>query len=494
MRTHKWILSIVSCFIASSLSTTGAVAATEGVTMSGRVLSVSTTAALDTRPNVVVIMTDDQRADEMRFMPRTRRLIGAQGTTFTQAYTPLALCCPTRAMFVTGQHAHNHHVMGNTPAQGGGYGVFKHRSKPRDTLGPWLKATGYHTGFAGKFMNRYGDMNQREIPPGWDDWRATPGMQSFDFTNQLWNVNGTLRRIKGHNTRVVTDQAIQTMKSGNQPFFTWVSYVAPHQQWKPGNRWTPPTALKADRNAKVRLGAPRLERDRSDKPTWYRRQPMNLPELNRLRMGRARALISVDRQVARIVRYLKKTERLENTILVFTSDNGFSLGEHGVQYGKTYPHEDVTRVPLLMRGPGVPTGVVKSMVETADITAMLVDVAGARPQRTLDGVSLLDVAQSPSQYSTRPMLYESGPVLGYPIIAHVQRGRQFYTAIHAGDWVYIRYHDGQDELYNLARDPGQKSSLDANKRFAPIKRQLAARLSTLRNCAGKECNTSFQLK
>lgn len=143
------------------------------------------------RPNVVFIMSDDQRADEMKWMPKTRRLLGEAGTTFTRFLAPFPLCCPARMSVMTGQYPHNHGVDGNFPPEGY-YGLS--RRAQLNTLPVWLKRAGYRTSHIGKYLNGYGVLKPREIPPGWTDWHGTVDQTSYDMFNYWVNDNGTVTK------------------------------------------------------------------------------------------------------------------------------------------------------------------------------------------------------------------------------------------------------------------------------------------------------------
>lgn len=143
------------------------------------------------RPNVVFIMSDDQRTDEMKWMPKTRRLLGEAGTTFTRFLAPFPLCCPARMSVMTGQYPHNHGVDGNFPPEGY-YGLS--RRAQLNTLPVWLKRAGYRTSHIGKYLNGYGVVNQTEIPPGWTDWHGTIDQTSYDMFNYWVNDNGTVTK------------------------------------------------------------------------------------------------------------------------------------------------------------------------------------------------------------------------------------------------------------------------------------------------------------
>ena len=145
----------------------------------------ASTAPAQIRPNVVVIHTDDQDAASMAVMPRTRALVGGQGTTFVNSFASYPLCCPSRATFLTGQYAHNHGVLGNNLPKGG----FE-KLRGANTLAVWLRRSGYHTALVGKYLNNYGERNPREIPPGWSDWNGAVDPSTYQYYATTINRNG----------------------------------------------------------------------------------------------------------------------------------------------------------------------------------------------------------------------------------------------------------------------------------------------------------------
>src|SRR5829696_5871671 len=183
-----------------------------------------------TRPNVVVIMTDDQTLEQMRVLTKTRQLIGDQGTTFRNFYCSFPLCAPSRATFLTGQYAHNHGVLSNSPPNGG-YTALNHNN----TLPLWLQDAGYFTGHIGKYLNGYGrDTAPTLVPPGWTDWQGLVDNSTYKFYNYTINDNGTLVNYgeteADYQTDVLTNRAVATIDEAvlDQPFFLSVAPVSPH--------------------------------------------------------------------------------------------------------------------------------------------------------------------------------------------------------------------------------------------------------------------------
>jgi N-acetylglucosamine-6-sulfatase len=439
-------------------------------------------AAAAARPNVVVIETDDQTVADMAVMPHTQRLIGDAGTTFTDSYVSLSLCCPSRATFLTGQYAHNTGVWSINPPWGG-----YDRLRGAQTLPVWLQRAGYATGLIGKYLNGYGDRDPLEIPPGWTEFEGLESRDTYRFYGYTINDGGRLRRYgyanADYQTDVLTRRAVDFIDRRaprRRPFFLWTTYVAPHTGQPhdfgdpgrfngavpaPRHRFAFPGSLLPDSPAFD-------EPDMRDKPPQLRRPRLRPQQLFRIadttRRRRA-SLMAVDEGVGRIVDALKRAGELDDTLLVFTSDNGWMSGEHRQPGGKIVPYEPSVKVPLLMRGPRVAAGATSSRLTwNGDLAPTILDAAGARAPFALDGESLLRPGRP------RAVLLEAPP-------GHGTNGLPLFTGLRAGRWKYVEYLDGARELFDLERDPDELHNL---RRPAP---RLARELARLRDCRGQSC-------
>jgi arylsulfatase A-like enzyme len=455
------------------------------------------------RPNVVVVETDDQTAASLAVMDEVNSRIGRYGVTFENSFVNYALCCPSRATLLTGQYAHNHGTMGNGPPAGG-FDKFN-ADHGGNTLPGWLQASGYYTAEVGKYLNGYGSAeDQTLVPAGWNEWRAGTGGTTQRVYNYTLNENGTLVRY-GQGTEdfkqdVITAKAVEVINRrapADQPFFLDVNYTAPHSGG-PNPNPNPPgncanTAKPAPRHASAFDGAPLPqpasfnEADVSDKPPDIRRMDpitgAERAEITRRYRCRIESLLSVDEGVARIVEALRATKELGDTLIVFTSDNGFFGGEHRVQNGKVRHYEPSTRVPLVIRGPGIPENKnVRELVVNADIASTILDAADADPGLAQDGRSLLGVAEKPNRERGREILLESQAFVG------IRNARYKYVEHTAG------VSAGAVELYDLEQDPGELQSQHANPAYAAVRAQLDARLDALRSCSGESCRTKPNLK
>jgi arylsulfatase A-like enzyme len=455
----------------------------------GVLLALAPGAAAAERPNIVVVTTDDQRADDMRALPKVRRLIGGAGTTFENSYVNYPLCCPSRATFLTGQYSHNHGVTWNFFPHGGYY-AFRNQ---RETLPVWLQRAGYHTALVGKYLNEYGERDPREIPVGWDDWYGGVDPSTYHYFGFTLNENGRLRhygkRPRDYQTDVIARKAVGIIGERaprRQPFFLWVTPTAPHTVTDTARaEGTPavPAPRHAKRFAKARLPRPPSfdEADMSDKPEILRNLPAFTPDqvatLTEHYRGRLGSLLAVDEAVAAMVAALRRAGELDNTLFVFTSDNGWLIGEHRIRGQKYLGFEESIKVPLMVRGPGFPAGRgVKQQASNVDLAPTFLQVARARPGRRQDGVSLLRLlGRRPPK---RDLLVETGA--NGP-------GLPTYAQLHTRRWVLEDVSTGEVELYDLSRDPFQLQNLAYDPSFAGIRAKLEGRLDELRDCAGSSC-------
>lgn len=448
------------------------------------------------QPNVVVIMVDDMNMYALRYLRNVQSLIAGQGTTFDTSVVSYSLCCPSRATFLTGQYAHNHGVLNNAPPDGG------YEKLPAETLPVWLGRAGYDTGHVGKFLNRYGRANPTEIPPGWSEWYGSVDPTTYRMWGYTLNENGVLRTYgtpgvedpELYQTDVYARKAVDFIRRkapAGKPFFLSFAPLAPHGE---GNT---PAEFRTRRNprpAPRHLGAmdgvtlpkpPSFdEADVSDKPAAVRNRP-RIGAAAQQRMqnvalkGRLESLLAVDDAVAGIVKALRESGELNDTLIVFTSDNGWMQGEHRIRNGKVVPYEESIRVPLIMRGPGLPAGKhVKTIAANIDLTPTILDAAHATAAVTLDGRSLLPFVNGDATIP-RAVVIETGPRTG---------GGNWYAGLRAQRWKYVEHSTGELELYDLQRDPYELTSVHADPSYDATRQALAERLARLRTCAGAACH------
>ena len=459
----------------------------------------SQAAAAQARPNVLVIESDDQTLESIRVMKNVNSLIGAQGTTFKNSFVNYSLCCPSRSTFLTGQYEHNHGVLGNVPPNGG-FDRFE-TLHGDNNLAVWLHDSGYYTALIGKYLNLYS--NNPRVPPGWSEWyaaapddqdaAATDDQEVYDYT---LNENGTSVHYgtdpADFKQDVLTGMAVDFVNRRApkaQPFFLWLTYTAPHIGGPDPNP-NPPlncrdAAKPAPRHAHAFDSEPLPRRpnfnevDVSDKPGAIRNLPRfnadQISTIQRKYRCELESLLSVDEGVKRVVDALRAKGELDNTLIVYTSDNGYFHGEHRIPKGKLHIYEESIRVPLKMRGPGIPRGVtVGDLAINADLAPTIVDAANANPGLVMDGRSLIPVAQQPGIARGRELLIE----------------QPSFEAIRTERYMYAEHSTGEKELYDLQKGPFELQSHHDDPAYTSIEAQLATRLHQLQNCAGASCRTN----
>jgi N-acetylglucosamine-6-sulfatase len=468
-------------------ATLGVVAA---LALSGRArpLGISEAGVLPDAPNVLVIETDDQTLESMRVMQKVNSLIGAQGVTFANSFVNHSLCCPSRATFLTGQYAHNHGVWSNA----GRYGGFSrfHSRHASNNLALWLQHAGYYTAVIGKYLNGY--ENRPPKPPGWSEWQvAAPDDQRvYGYT---LNSNGSPSEYGNARSDfkqdVLTRRAVSFLRrraSRPRPFFLWLAYTAPHiggpnpSPNPPSNcngaPKPPPRYARTFSSEPLPMPPSFNEADVSDKPPALRSlpslEPGQIAAIERRYRCELGSLLSVDDGVKSVVDALQEERDLDNTLLVYTSDNGYFHGEHRIPDEKRRVYEESIRVPLQMRGPGLPAGVtIDSPVINADLAPTIVDAAGLVPGLTMDGRSLLELVEQPARDRNRVLLIEEPGV----------------KAIRTPRYLYAEYGNGDRELYDLRRDPYELDSLAGEPAYAGVEGTLRHRLRMLKSCSGAAC-------
>lgn len=460
----------------------------------------------DERPNVVVIMTDDQTTESLRVMTQTQALLADEGTTFTNGIATFPLCCPARAQFLTGQYAHNNGVRDNAPPDGG-YPALDHD----ETLPVWLQRAGYATSHVGKYLNAYTRAAQPAVPPGWDHWFSLVDPTATDYFDYDVNEDGRITHRgtadADYQTDVLADEAVAQVRAlarGDEPFFLDFWPTAPHTGTGPGA--LPFSPAPAPRHlgafaAEALPDAPAIgEEDLSDKPAYVREieqafelgvigynaeygTEYTLEELTTLAYRRyLESLLAVDEAVDRLVHALDDEGALENTLIVFVSDNGWSFGEHRIPFAKVLPYENVVRVPFVVRGAGFAPGAVQNgQVAIVDLPATILAATGAAPGLALDGRALPG-GPGADDASPRALLLESPP-RGSARIPH-------YDGVRTDRYTYVVYDTGDIELYDRVTDPDELENVASDPARAPAIAGLSALLHQLRHCAGAGCDVT----
>jgi N-acetylglucosamine-6-sulfatase len=432
------------------------------------------------RPNVVLIDTDDMNVTDMAVMRKTLALLTAHGTTFRNSYVTYPLCCPSRATQLTGQYAHNHGVLTDQRFTD---------LDSSNTLAVWLRRAKYRTAMVGKYLNGYGVVDPRQVPPGWTQWFGlTGGTEQKRYGFKL-NENGKVRNYPRKPANYIdyvlgskVNGLLKAWAPSPKPFFLYYNPNNPH-----GEKGTPLWSTRDPEPAPRYLGhfgditvphTPNFdEPDMSDKPKQIRDIPRlsdaELADLDRRYRGRLESLLSVDDEIKKIVGLVRKYGDKRKTFFFFTSDNGLQMGAHRIEF-KDYLYEEGERVPLVIRGPGVPQNATRDqLVANIDLAPTIAAIAKARPARVMDGIDLLPLTRDPNADGNRTILFESFDIGSF--------------GIRRGPWAYNVYSDGEDELYNLDTDPYELNSVANDPGLAPLKASLKAELEHLRTCSGATC-------
>lgn len=446
------------------------------------------------QPNVVLILVDDARMDDLTTLPRVRQLVGDAGATFSDSVSPFPLCCPARATLLTGQYAHNHQVLSNK-APLGGFTKFK----DANTLATWLSPD-YTTGLIGKYLNQY---RPPYIPPGWDSWMVPYSV--LNYRSSRWSVDGVERTYPGYQTNTIATLAtdfINTHASDAKPFFLYTSIVAPHtghpiESDDPNAVYnttgfaTPNVAVRyRDRFAGLANTNPAFnEADVRDKPQRPPRlAPWEIDALTEVNAQRRESLLSAQGVTRDIITTLRSTGELDNTYVFFISDNGFLLGEHRIRRGKVFPYEVAVKVPMLLRGPGITPGtVVRQPAGLQDFAPTVLAMTGHRSASgpfPIDGVNLLPMIGNPSLRSGRPIVIEAGPSR---VHAPAYRFHGILAPVGGEHWKYVERGTGEKELYDLTRDPAELVNLAGRPTTAATQAELTALLKRYEWCAGTRC-------
>jgi arylsulfatase A-like enzyme len=443
-------------------------------------------------PNFVVVMTDDQAIRSLDLMPHVEGDLVDRGETFERSFVTTPDCCPSRASWLTGQYAHNHGVLSADPPEGG-YAKLKSKG---NILPAWLEDAGYRTGHVGKYLNGYGieerGSSPTEVPSGWDYWRAPVNHTEYQMYDYTLNEDGKLKRYgdkpSDYQTDVLARQSADFLREQprDQPFYLSIAPVAPHSEGVLDDK---PNAHRNPRPAPRDLGAyrslptpmpPSFGKGEAHAPPTIRRKrgrkADNLagPSIRASFLGRAESLLAVDDMVGRLVRTLKQQGELENTYFIFTSDNGFLLGEHGLK-GKVLAYEESVRVPLVIRGPGIKPGSrTNALVANIDMAPTIAQLASAQLGRTPDGASLV------------PLL-RGGKPPERDLLLEFLVGREAFRAVRTDRWKFAKYLTGGSELFDEQKDPYELHNLAANPAYRGIRSRLADELRSLKDCAGREC-------
>ncbi|MGA8114240.1 MAG: sulfatase [Actinocatenispora sp.] len=475
-----------------------AVAVVAALALTGCTTGAAATPDRPDRPNVVFVLTDDLSWNLVRYMPHVLAMQKA-GVTLSNHFVVDSLCCPSRSAILTGEYPHDNGVFTNGGSDGG-YSTFNRHGNPQNTFGVAMHKAGYRTGFMGKYLNGY--LPSDEPPPGWDEWDVA-GNGYPEFGYQL-NENGTTHRYgkdpEDYLTDVLSDKAMSFVdhsSSGSSPFMLELATFAPHK---------PSTPAPRDADTFADLTAPRSPAygtRPSDAPSWLADIPPLSPRDSR-RIDhdfrrRVQSVQAVDDMIGRLQQHLRDQGMAKDTYFVFSSDNGFHMGEYNLRSGKQTAFDTDIRVPLMVTGPGVPAGRrVTRLSSSIDLAPTFEELAGATVPPPCDGTSLLRLwhGQSPGRWQQAILVEHHGP----DRTPHDpdKPGRAggdppTYEAVRTADALYVRYANGQREYYDTTADPYEVRNLASSApdgRTAPLRDALSA----LVNCHGRDsCQAAAQL-
>jgi arylsulfatase A-like enzyme len=427
------------------------------------------------QPNVLLILTDDQRANTLVGMPRVMEELVGQGTTYPNAFVPTSWCCPSRASLLSGKFAHNSGVWENAQASAwGAWAAFTNGGEESDTIATRLNDAGYRTGLFGKYLNDTVSQGEDYLPPGWDAFEAFLGGNYTRY--RLSSDEKPVRKDRRYLTDALADRTLDFIESTPEdtPFFAYFSPFAPHYPYDAGPYAgaTRQAGLLDDIEAATNFPSPATNQaDMTGYPRWMQKlEPSdtwnNEGRENAERMTledvierQADTLMGVDAAIGRMIDSLRESGRLDNTLIVLVSDNGYAWGEHRLQ-GKNTPYDVSVRVPLVMRLDGtLGAGVQDPRIVAAnvDVHATILDLAGVAPGR-IDGLS--------TRISNRDgLVMEAMRWVG-------SRGRPAYCGFRTEDRLYVHYSTGEEELYDYTRDPHELVNVVGDPAYATERETL----------------------
>ncbi|HEY1641864.1 MAG TPA: sulfatase [Streptosporangiaceae bacterium] len=443
----------------------------------------------DSRPNFVFVLTDDLAENLVSYMPHVEALERA-GSTMSRYYVVDSLCCPSRTAIFTGEYPHDDGVFTNTRPDGG-YHAYNSHGNFNKSFAVGLQKSGYQTALMGKYLNGYWPADN--VAPGWDQWDV--GGDGYPELNYTLNENGTKQHYGDNPSNYLTDvlsakasSFIHSAASSGKPFMLEVATFAPHYPYTPAPRYA---------NAASGVTYPKTaayDRLPKNPPSWLRGQPA-LTRAGKARIARAYRKrieddLSVDDMIGHLEDVLRATGQARNTYFVFSSDNGYHMGEYQLLPGKQTAFETDIHVPLIVTGPGVPAGkVISNLASNIDLAPTFDTLAGLPVPGRVDGHSLAALwhGEHPASWRQGILVEHHGPddQAGDPDRQNRLSGDPpSYEAVRTATALYVRYVSGEQEYYDTARDPLELDNIAA----AGIPLALRKMLTALQNChGGKSC-------
>ena len=444
-----------------------------------------TSQARNTRPNIVLILTDDQRWDQLGPMPTVESRLVGKGVDFENGFVVDPLCCPSRTTILTGKYSHSTGIYWNGPPHGG---FQDFRPEEGSTVATWLHAAGYRTGLVGKYLNGYFPSDVGHVPPGWDVWDALALAGAGDgeggYYDYLLSENGRPVHFgtspADYSTSVLSGLATRFITStpSSQPLFLYYAPRAPHGPITP-----PPGYADACSHVKVPRPPSYDQADVSRMPSYIRAQPRDAaPRLVHDFRQSCRTLLGVDNSVKAILDALRRTGRLSNTLIVYASDNGLMFGAHRLT-GKGVPYEDSIRVPIVVRYDPIThrkARIDRHLVLNLDFAQTFAAVARVQAPGA-EGRSLLPLLRNPhAPWRTRFLVEHWQPPP--PELDHPDKSyRPPYCAVRTTTHMYVKYSTGEQELYDLRRDPYELHNLAGLPAYQALLDRLHADMVRLCN-------------
>ncbi len=416
--------------------------------------------------NVILVMSDDHRYDFMGFHPGSPEwletpamdFMASQGAHVVNAFVTTSLCSPMRASLLTSQYLHRHGIVDNQ------------RPEPPGTVffPQYLQQAGAVTALVGKWHMGHEDDNPR---PGFNHWAALRGQG--EYSDPTLNVNGQRRQFEGYSADVITGEALRWLdeeRPKNGPFYLHVAFKAPHYPFEPAPRHKgryrgkpipyPDTMARTERNYRTQ---PRWVRERRnsihgiDHMETGRFDQDPVPSFDDWYYGYCEAIHSVDENLGRILDYVKKTGLAESTMVIYLSDGGFHMGEHGF-YDKRDAFESSIRIPLLVWAPGMvePGTRVEQLVQNIDIAPTVLEAMNASKPKDAEwaGASFLPLLRGRLVPWREYVLYEYHWEWNFPATPTM-------LAIRTKQYKYVYYHGTWDidSFHDLASDPAERHNL-----------------------------------
>ena len=444
------------------------------------------TASQGERPNIILVVADDLRADDLAAMPAVQALLVEQGIVCNQCVASAPGCAPARASILRGQYPHNHGVLRGS-GRVGGFTRFQAMGNEASTVATWLRDAGYRTALVGKYLNEYPlGAEPTHVPPGWSEWAGATkgGYHGFEL-----NENGTLVRYRkrdgAYQTDVLADLAIDFIRRAElepEAFFLLLTPRAPHGPATPAERHAGEFA-GTDAPRPPSFDADHLQ----DKPRWLRQAPAltdeQIAHVDATFRARQETLQALDELIGELVTELDRQGSLASTYIILTSDHGYHLGEHRIVGGKGTPYEEAIQIPLVVRGPGLARRECAALASSIDLAPTIADWAGVEAPGFVDGRSLHPVLSGEQE----PDSWRSAVFVQH----HHNRpertdGPPAFRALRGDGLIYVEYADGWRELYDLEEDPHQLDNLATDVDDETL-RSFAAGLASLAECAADRC-------